>query len=110
MVKITYDENNKEDVKFVENYFWYKYFCEMVKSDWVNYYEENKYKKNYYETIIKHINKYELKKASKIHKNIYYNKINKKMPSWYIIDDILMGAKPQNIYKYELIRKFKDNK
>lgn len=105
MVTITYDENDAGEVKLIEDYFWYKYFCEVIRSDWKNYYEENKYKNNYYEIILKHINKFELKKANKIHKNIYYNKINQKMPSWYIIDDILI-SKPENVYKYELIRKF----
>jgi hypothetical protein len=32
MTKITYDENNEEEVELVEDYFWYSYYLEEVES------------------------------------------------------------------------------
>jgi hypothetical protein len=111
MVKITYNENNAEEVKLVEDYFWYKYYVKSVKFDWKEYLKDynkltHQEQLNKHEIIKQHLNKYELKRAIDIHKRIYNKDMHKHINFNYLISDI-MTVDSTKILKHELIRKFK---
>jgi hypothetical protein len=109
MVKITYDLNNAEEVKLVEDYFWYKYFVKSFKFDWGEYlkdyykitYQE---KLNKHEIVKQHFNKYELKIAIDIHKRIYGKNMHKHINFNYLISDIITFNSTKKL-KHKLIEK-----
>jgi hypothetical protein len=112
--KITYDLNNAEEVKLVEDYFWYKYFVKSFKFDWGEYlkdyykitYQE---KLNKHEIVKQHFNKYELKIAIDIHKRIYDKRMRKHINFNYLISDIITFNSTKKL-KYKLIEKLNNNK
>ena len=111
MVKITYNENNAEEVELIEDYFWYEYFIKSLIFDWKEYlkdYNKLTYQEqlNKHEIIKKHLNKYELKRAIDIHKRIYQKDMHKYVDFDYLISDI-MTVNSTKILKHELIRIFK---
>jgi hypothetical protein len=111
MVKITYNENNAEEVKLIEDYLWYEYFVKSVIFDWKEYlkdYNKLTYQEqlNKHEIIKQHFNKYELKRVIDIHKRTYHKDMHKHINFNYLISDI-MTFNSTKILKHELIRKFK---
>lgn len=110
MVKITYDENNKEERELVKDYFWYKYYVSSLKFDWghIDLTCDFQRRLENLGIIKKHLNKYELKRAIKIHKNIY-SKDMKRHINWnyFLSDNLLSSINCVKILKYNLTRNFK---
>ena len=111
MVKITYDENNKEHCKLIEDFYFYKYYRSVLLFDW-----EKTYKENIIDTdiIVKHLNKIEFNRFCEIHLRIIDNKNIKnikKIKLKNIINEIfdsVFYSNPHKIYLYFLVHKFFD--
>jgi hypothetical protein len=112
MVKITYDENNKEEFQMIENYFWYKQYVESLLFDWGEKIAEAEtmYKPEKLEIlqlVINYLNESELKRAIEIHKGIYSKNITKRVDAYDFLADIVrLRYKPTKILKNQLIQKF----
>jgi hypothetical protein len=111
MVRISYDEENKEEVKLIEDYYFYKYYVETVKSDWLNFIKEAlklpyPEKNAKLDIVINHLNKYELERAVIVHKNVYANNMKRHISKYYFLSDI-SAFNPVKIIKNNLIRTLK---
>jgi hypothetical protein len=111
MVRISYDEENTKEVKLIEDYFFYKYYVETVKSDW-SYFIKEALKlpfleqKAKFDIVINHLNKYELERAVIVHENTYCYDMKKHINEYYFLSDIT-AFNPVKIIKNNLIRTLK---
>ena len=55
MIEISYDRNDKEEQKLIEDYYFYKNFVEVLRNDWKDFYLD-RYDKEKYKIIILKIN------------------------------------------------------
>jgi hypothetical protein len=136
MTKITYDENNKEEVELVEDYFWYSYYLEEVESSilmnreirtmiynyftYANHQIRYKISKSLIDILNTFMNEYEFKKFIEISYDLLYVYNKQFIRDMYedknhIILTILyyilrLGKKHiQEVYKTKLIENLKFN-
>jgi hypothetical protein len=136
MTKITYDENNEEEVELVEDYFWYSYYLEEVESSilmnreirtmiynyftYANHQIRYKISKSLIDILNTFMNEYEFKKFIEISYDLLYVYNKQFIRDMYedknhIILTILyyilrLGKKHiQEVYKTKLIENLKFN-
>jgi hypothetical protein len=71
MVLITFDENDIEVKKLIDDYFWYKYYVQTVEDEINNFNIYNKYER--IRMVRKTLNRIEFERLKDIHKNLFKN-------------------------------------
>jgi hypothetical protein len=78
MVLITFDENDIEVKKLIDDYFWYKYYIKSVEDDLFESVNQFKWNRDKQREIIKNaltfMNPIETKRLFDIHKTLFPNK------------------------------------
>lgn len=103
MVKITYDEDDKEATEMIESYFWFKYFIRSLHFDWKDLYDRRN--KETYKIIISNINEYDLITLTQIYKKY----IKRTMGSFKITDETELMFMNLFMFDCALLEDFKDS-
>ena len=118
MVKITYDLDNIEESSFVEDYFFFKYYYNVLIQEWSSTYKKYCYQFNtsnewsetkikYIKIIINHLNSVEFDRFCVIYNKIFYIKdIMLILDECFDYAHILSADFLPKMYKYKLLERF----
>ena len=76
MTRIYYDEDDKEAIQLIDDYYWFKYMISMIYNDWKNSVEwDGWYNKEItlksYKNIVNYLNIHDLKRLKSIVKKMW---------------------------------------
>ena len=110
MVKIEYNENNKEEKELIEDYYFYKNYINSIRFDWQGYYFDEVATIERIKIIINHQNQTEFLRFCKIHFNITNPNCQfqfvKCLSNYQILLSDIFFTKPEKIFKKIIINRF----
>ena len=112
-IKITYDLNNEQESKLIDDYYFFKSYLKTLLFGWEKFY----FSKDYDSSIIKyHLNKTEFKRFKELYQMILeYNYDSEILMKYYYVFDIFIDIFNRDkkeilkIYKSYIIYKLQKN-